>query len=163
MRSLFSDENAPSCSNWLTAGWQETTLPLRWLRNERKYTIQYWADKSKIVPVLNSAPRHAGVWGSSGTAPCSFNISTGWRRWSASQPGWCDLQGKEITSDTCSRGGWVCPRFGLGVLGKRKVSGLRRKSNYDSPVSRATPSSTYRAVRYGERFWPSVSGHSAAT
>jgi len=46
--------------------------------------------------VLNSAPRHAGVWGSNRTAPCILNNSSGWRRWSASQPGWCHLQGKEI-------------------------------------------------------------------
>ena len=42
----------------------------------------------------------------------------------------------------------MCSRFGLGVLRKRKVSGLRRKSNYDSPVSRATASSTYRAEQF---------------
>jgi len=30
----------------------------------------------------------------------------------------------------------VFPRFGLGVLGKRKVSGLLWKSNYDCPLAR---------------------------
>ena len=57
-----------------------------------------------------------------------------------------DVASGERTSDIYLRGGWLGPRFGLGVLEKRKVSCLRRKLNYDSPGVHPAPAHTEQFV-----------------
>jgi hypothetical protein len=71
--------------------------------------------KLRVVPVLNSAPRHKDVWGSEGIAPLLLISALGGSEWSASRftPG-------ETASDTHCIKGWVGPRAGLDAMEKRK-------------------------------------------
>jgi hypothetical protein len=89
--------------------------------------------KGKVVPVLDEAPRHKGVFGEwrySSTHSVTSTLDEG--EWSASRPG--HFTPMERTPFTHWIGDWVGPRVVLDAVVKRKITSSRRESNLITPI-----------------------------
>jgi hypothetical protein len=102
-----------NCIGYITTKWRIfVNGELERMRNEK--SVAFHKVKGKVVPVLNSAPRHEDVLGIGGISPLTFNLSTRWR-WviSFTRRSLCP-QGKSPISHW--RGGWVGPRDRLDAV-----------------------------------------------
>jgi hypothetical protein len=89
--------------------------------------------KGKVVPVLNSAPRHEdvlGEWRYSSTHSLTSTLHGG--EWSASRP--ARFTPRERALGIHWIGGWVGPGAVLDAVMKRKIPILRGESNSDHPI-----------------------------
>jgi hypothetical protein len=88
--------------------------------------------KGKVVPVFNQAPRHEGVLGSGGIAPCILDLGTRWRWVVSFTPRSLYPQGKSLWCPLDR--GWVGPRAVLDAVVKRKIPSPRQESNPRTPI-----------------------------
>jgi hypothetical protein len=109
--------------------------------NLRRFHNKSWAisthfpikGKGKVVPLLNYAPRHVGVFGEWRYSSTHSSASAlDGSEWSASRPGRFTL--RERAPGTHWIGAWVGFTAGLDTVAKRKIPIPRQESNPVHPI-----------------------------